>query len=399
MSDDTKNKINISEYFSDGPSQKILRKLKLEGENDSSVAKKTIFFVVISWLPLLILSLIDGTAINPSIKIPFLFDFVLYVRVFAVLPLLFIAERTLSSIIFRSLSHFVESGIVSGNNIEDYKVNLKFFGRFKDSVIIDFIIIVFAYAIVIIGWGNVWKYYDITSSLTTWQFSQTIQGQLSIGGYWYAFITIPIYLFFFYKLIWKFLLWAIILFKISRMKLNLFATDPDRSGGLGFIGHHQFFFGILGFIQSSIFSAEIASKVIYADAVIEDFKFIILGYVVLFALVLIFPMFFFVRKLTLTKLKGLMEYGVTSHKYVSGFHDKWINGINPEGEKLLGTADIQSLADLGNSYEIIKTMIPIPIDIRKVLSLILIISIPFSPLILFVMPLNEIFNALTNLIF
>jgi len=347
----------------------------------------------------LILSLIESTAINPSIKISFLLDFVIYIRVFAVIPLLFAAERILRLIIFKSLSHFIESGIVAGNNIEEYQVNLKYFGKHTDSGIINFIIIVIAYAIVIWGWSNIWKYYDMTSSLTSWQFSQNMKGQLSLSGYWYAFITIPIYLFFFSKLLWKFLLWAIILFKLSRMKLNLFPTHPDGSGGLGFIGHHQVYFGILGFIQSAIFSSEIASKVLYTDAVIEDFKFIILGYAMLVTFVLISPMFFFVRKLTLTKLNGILDYGVISHQYVSGFHDKWVNGNNPEGEKLLGNADIQSLTDMASGYEIIKTMLPLPVDIRKVVSLILIILVPFSPLILFVIPLNELLKALANFVF
>jgi hypothetical protein len=399
MEEKVKSKINVSDYFVDGPSQKVLRKLKLGSGSDSSIVKKIIFFIIISWLPLLILSLIESTAINPSIKISFLLDFVIYIRVFAVIPLLFAAERILRLIIFKSLSHFIESGIVAGNNIEEYQVNLKYFGKHTDSGIINFIIIVIAYAIVIWGWSNIWKYYDMTSSLTSWQFSQNMKGQLSLSGYWYAFITIPIYLFFFSKLLWKFLLWAIILFKISKMHLNLFPTDPDRSGGLGFIGHNQVFFGILGFIQSSIFSAEIANKVLYSDMVIEDFKFIILGYVLLFTFILIFPMFFFVRKLSLTKLGGILDYGVASHKYVSGFHDKWVNGNNPEGEKLLGSADIQSLADLSNSYGIVKTMIPVPIDLRKVITLILIISVPFSPLILFVIPFNELFKALANFVF
>lgn len=399
MENRPKSKINISDYFVEGTINKVLRKLKLEGEDDSSIVRKIIFFVALSWLPLLIFTLIESTAFSYTIKIPLLLDFVIYVRVFVVLPLLFIAERMISIVIYKSLVHFIESGIVADNNSEDYKLNLKYFGKLKDSVIVDIIIIAGAYAIVILGWGNVWKSYNLVGGYTTWQFSQTTEGQLSLSGYWYAFITIPVYLFFFSKLMWKFILWAIVLFKLSIMKLNLFPTDPDGSGGLGFLGHNQVFFGIIGFIQSSIFSAEIAHKVLYTNAAITEFKFIIPGIVVLFTFILMSPMFFFVRKLTRTKLNGILDYGVITHQYVSGFHEKWINGNNPEGEKLLGTSDIQSLTDLASSYDIIKTMIPLPIDIRKVITLILIIMVPFSPLILFVIPLNELFKALANFIF
>ena len=399
MENISKSKINISDYFIEGTISKVLRKLKLEGEDDPSIIRKIIFFVALSWLPLLILSLIDSSALNTSIKIPLLLDFVIYVRVFVVLPLLFIAERMISAIIYKSLIHFIQSGIVADNNIEDYKLNLKFFGKLKDSVIVDIFIIAGSYAIVILGWGNVWKYYNLVDGYTTWQFSQTNEGSLSLSGYWYAFITIPVYLYFFIKLLWKFFLWAIVLFKLSRMKLNLYPTDPDGSGGLGFLGQNQIFFGLIGFIQSSIFSAEIAHKILYTNAAITEFKFTIPGFVVLIAFVLMSPMFFFIRKLSTTKLSGILDYGVIAHKYVSEFDDKWVNGNNPEGEKLLGSGDIQSLTDLASSYEIIKTMLPLPIDIRRILTLLLIIMVPFSPLILFVIPLNELFKALANFIF
>jgi len=397
--EETKNKINISDYLIDGPSQKVLHKFKLGGEDKKSISKKIIIFSMLSWLPLLILSMIESTAINPAIKIPLLYDFVLYIRVFVALPLLFIAERVIRFFSNRSLGHFIESGIVADNNIKDYEDNLKFFGRLKDSGIIDVIILVISYSIVIWGWANIWKYYKVDDILTSWQFSLNSPGQLSLTGYWYAFVTMPVFIFFFLKLFWKFLLWAIFLFKVSRMKLNIFPTDPDRAGGLAFLGYDQVFFGILGFIQNTILSAEIASKIIYTDAELADFKFIIIGIILLFTFIFISPMFFFVKKLMQTKLKGIVDYGVTSHKYVSGFHDKWINGNNPEGEKLLGSADIQSLADLFNSYGIIKTMIAFPIDMRKVIALILIVSIPFFPLALFVIPVSDIFKALAGLVF
>ena len=46
-------------------------------------------------------------------------------------------------------------------------------------------------------------------------------------------------------------------------------------------------------------------------------------------------MMFFTNKLVKTKLNGILEYGVASHKYVSAFHDKWIDGKNSEKENLL----------------------------------------------------------------
>ena len=399
MEESSKSKINVSDYFVEGPSQKLFRKLKLTGSTDTLILRKVIFFLILAWLPLLIFSLIDSTAYNSEIEIPLLFDFVLYVRVFLVIPLVFIAERIFNSTMYGSLNHFVESGIIAENNVDEYKSILKIFGKYKDSGIIDLLVFMLAYAIVILVLSNIWKSYGESGSLTSWQYSKDVQGQISLGGYWYAFITIPIYIFFFARLLWKFLLWSFVLYKISKINLNLFPTDPDRSGGLGFLGQNQLYFGLLGFIQTSIFSAEIASKILYAGTVITDYKSFIIGILALFTLIIICPMMFFTNKLIKTKLNGILEYSVTSHMYVSAFHDKWIDGKNSENENLLGSADIQSLADLSGSYDIVKTMIPLPIDLRAVITLVLLVTVPFSPLILFVIPLDQLFKEMAGFIF
>ena len=45
-------------------------------------------------------------------------------------------------------------------------------------------------------------------------------------------------------------------------------------------------------------------------------------------------------------------------RYAREFDRKWLRGGAPADEPLLGSGDIQSLADLGNSYEVVKEMQP-----------------------------------------
>jgi hypothetical protein len=41
---------------------------------------------------------------------------------------------------------------------------------------------------------------------------------------------------------------------------------------------------------------------------------------------------------------------------VRKFDAMWVRGGAPADEPLVGSADIQSLADLGNSFEVVRTM-------------------------------------------
>jgi hypothetical protein len=56
---------------------------------------------------------------------------------------------------------------------------------------------------------------------------------------------------------------------------------------------------------------------------------------------------------------------------LGSFHKKWIENKNPDRESLLGTGDIQSLADLGNSFGFVEKMKPLPLDPRTLIHLIL----------------------------
>jgi hypothetical protein len=74
-------------------------------------------------------------------------------------------------------------------------------------------------------------------------------------------------------------------------------------------------------------------------------------------------------------------------------------GAAPAEEQFMGSADIQSLADLGNSYEVIKEMKCVPFTPRTVLQLALITLAPLAPLILIVVPIDLIVNSRAKVLF
>ena len=67
------------------------------------------------------------------------------------------------------------------------------------------------------------------------------------------------------------------------------------------------------------------------------------------------PLLVFAPQLAQAKRTGLREYGTLAERYVREFDAKWLRGGAPAGEPLVGSADIQSLADLGNSFEVVRT--------------------------------------------
>ena len=69
----------------------------------------------------------------------------------------------------------------------------------------------------------------------------------------------------------------------------------------------------------------------------------------------------FAPQLAQAKRVGRREYGTLAERYVREFDAKWLRGGAAPDEPLLGAADIQSLADLGNSLEVVQTMRALPV--------------------------------------
>ena len=96
--------------------------------------------------------------------------------------------------------------------------------------------------------------------------------------------------------------------------------------------------------------------------------------------------------------KGLADYGLFAQRYVEGFDQKWVHGTL-RTEELLGSGDIQSLADLGNSYQIVGGMRVIPFSLQDVSRLAIATAVPLTPLLLTIFSLEELITRIIKVVF
>jgi hypothetical protein len=377
------------ELLSKGIMGNILEKLRLEKGDKSYTLRKILFFSLVLWLPMLILSIIENTAVSSSVNIPFLHDYVIYSRFFIALPILFFTERIVKYQTDNTIKYFLDSGIIADNNVEEFQLHLTKSLKLRDSKILKVIILLIACYIVF----NFWKSfggYDQSS----WMVNKAGVPSLSYAGYWYYFVAAPVYQIFLYLLLSKYLIWASFLWKISRMKLNIFPTNPDLSAGLGFLGYSLISFAFIGFAQSSVLSGEIANKIAFMGGTLGANRLMMIGSVIGLSFIYLFPSFFFISRLYLLKLRGILEYGVLTSKQSNIFFNKWVKG---KYDEFLDTGDFSSLTDLNTSYDIIQKMRLIPVEPRKILIVLLIIAIPYVPLAFLAFPSKDIFEFLLKI--
>ena len=75
-----------------------------------------------------------------------------------------------------------------------------------------------------------------------------------------------------------------------------------------------------------------------------------------------------------------------------------IGGGEPAGEPLLGSADIQSLADLRNSFMVVEGIRMAPFTMRNVLELTVITLLPIAPLLLTTFSVEQLFDRVLKVL-
>jgi hypothetical protein len=357
--------------------------------NSLAQIRRAAFSVLLTWLPLLVLSALQGTAFGSAVTVPFLQDFGAHTRFLVTVPVLLAAETIMAPYIAEAASHFVNSGLVLEPQFDLFAAAIERGLKSRDSVAAEIWIALLAYAMTFL--------FFIPNAVhaATWYADRSADGfRLTLAGWWFLGFCIPLGHFLVLRWLWRFSLWCRFLSDMNKLDLQLYPTHPDQAGGLGFIGKVQRFFGILLAAYSATIAGVWANEIFYDHIPLEHFAMPAAAYVIAGVVLVLAPLLVFSKRLFLTKRNGLYEYGTLATTYTGSFDRKWISRTEERDDALLGSADIQSLADLGNSYTFIENMNVFPVTPKTPLILALACLLPMSPLLLTVISLKDMFKLL-----
>jgi hypothetical protein len=376
-----------------GPLYQLMRRARLEGDHLELLYRRIFFITAIAWLPLLLLAALSPVVGSAS-RISFFRDVEVHVRFLVALPVLIAAELIVHSRLRPIVRRFVERRIILPQDFPRFENAVASAMKLRNSVTAEMVLLACAY-----GFG-LWLWNDRVALVTdTWYASAGGRWSLTIAGIWYVFVSIPIVQFILLRWYWRFFIWFRFLWQVSRMNLNLIPIHPDRCAGLGFLGKTSYAFGPILFAQGALLAGLVASRVLYRGESLQSFKLQIFGFIVFFVVAILGPLLMFTPRMSAARRKGLADYGLLASRYVEGFQQKWaIDGPIPT-EELLGTGDIQSLADLGNSYGLVRDMRPVPFGLDDITRLAAVTAAPFLPLLLTVWSPEELIMRIIKVVF
>ena len=349
------------------------------------VHRRLFAYLLLTWVPLCVLQAFDAR--GADVTVSFLRDIDVHTRLLVALPLYVVAEPFVHRRLTAVVRQFVDRKLIAPTDLRRFAAAVVSSVTLRNSAMLEIAVLLVAF----IGGHWVWES-RVSLNVGTWYNDGAADGSaLTLAGRWYAFVSLPVFRFLALRwLVRLVVVWYRFLWLVSRIPLRLNALHPDRTGGLGFLNISVFAFVPILLANTALLSAMVAQRIWHGGATLPQFKMEILGVVVFLMVLVLLPQTFFAIQLERTWRTGAGDYGILGSRYVDEFHRKWLTIRPHTRESLVGSADIQSLADLANAYQVIRDMYLVPITRTTVVRLGVIIIIPLLPLVLTMVPLEQI---------
>jgi hypothetical protein len=360
----------------------LLLRLRLIKENRYYPWRRIVLFAGLTWLPLLVMTAIDGTLAGGSAGIAFLQDPVPHTRFLIALPLLVFAAMIIDPSVASVVRHFQICDLVPDEADPHFRKAFEKLVRQRDAAWIDVALIVLAFGLV---WISTFKFGHSTRELELPSWASTAPGNvemLTSAGRWFVLVSTPFILFVLFRWIWRLIIWIGFMNRISRLRLALQSTHPDKVGGLGLLTEAQFSFGVIFAAVGAMMSSTLASEIIHSGRTLSDVQWEIIGFVLISFAIITGPLCTFFSQLFGAKRRGLMQYSALAYQLSEAFQTRWIRNSNDgRGDDLVTAVDPSAVADYSVIYETVSNIRLIPIKKQKVIGLIIILVAPFIPLI------------------
>lgn len=371
-----------------GPVYQLFLRARLLRPPMEFLGRRIAVILAIIWLPLLLLTILSGSALGGT-GTPFLYDLGSHVRLLLCVPMFLCAEVIVHWQLKIAIGQFLNQDLIAAVDRPRFVCLVNSAMRLRDSVLAEVLLLASS---IIVGYLLGQRYVGMQTA-TWYAVPAGDRFSITLAGYWYFLISLSIFRFLLLQWYFRLLIWYRFLWQVSQqIRLRLNALHPDRAGGLGFLSFTAVAFAPLLLAHSIGLAGILGGKIGNEGAKLPEFKMEIAAWVIFLTALVLAPLFFFVTQLAATKRNGLREYNRLASQYVNDFRRKWIECPSAEPESLVGTADIQSLADLSNSYSVVEQMRIMPFGRETVIKLALVIALPLSPLMLTMFPVEQLID-------
>lgn len=354
--------------------------------------RRAIAFAAMTWVPLLILASIAGTLTGDLIEINFLEDFTIHIRFLFVVPFLILIEKRIDN---SFIEYIKTTGFLIGKEQQArFGKIVSNINRLSNSYIPEILSLFVIYLLVVLNWNELSIFENTREFLT-----HEDTNKLSPAGWCFLLFSFPVYQLLVLRWIWRWFIWAYSVIAFSRLQFRIEAVHYDQMAGLAYLNLTPFKFSLIFIAFSTTLVARIGFEIIFDDASLTTYLVDILLYLVAVPLLLYGPLLFYTHTLMDTKAKAIHHFGNLLTKHNVDFMNKWVDGPPPKNEPTLGSLDNSSLNDINGSYGPVNDLKIIPWNFRMLGTSMVVILLPFIPLLFTFYSASELLTKLFDMLF
>ena len=155
-----------------GPLYQLLRRAHVSGNALELMRRRVVVISLFAWVPLLVLSALDGRALGGDVAVPFLRDWDTHARFLVALPLLIVAELVVHQRMRLVVKQFLERNLIPPSALSRFEGAIASAFRLRNSVLAEVLLIAFVY---LVGVSVFWRQYVVLTT-GTWYATPTAAG-------------------------------------------------------------------------------------------------------------------------------------------------------------------------------------------------------------------------------
>jgi hypothetical protein len=387
---------NNSEGFTlseGGPFNEALMKMGLHKKQ----GKLALISLCITWLPLVIITAIKGTLYSGT-ELPFLKDAAMQARLLVALPMLIMIKLAIDSKVTEVAKSLADNLMSSEERQAILSTAFQRAKNLTNSAYTEIILLLIV-IVITISFVKSGVYSGLDNATTSWMVQEATGKQaLSIAGYWAVCISIPLFQFFLLRWIWRYFVWVLLLFRLSKARLNLLATHADRAGGLGNIVLAQRNFNMIFVAASTFISGQFITELNRNPDAFITIRNEIIGYIAICIILSISPLVFFAGKLVKTKQQGLLHLSNLAADLSRKFEKEWVNDLPIEKRIEDRQVDPSMLFDYSGLYDSLQQLRTIPVTLRDVIGMAAMLFVPFIPILFIHFSVAELLKKIVGML-
>jgi hypothetical protein len=284
-----------------GPFYELQRRVGALEEDALHAGRRAAIFVALAWGAPLLLSLVAGRAFGPTDAHPYLLDFGAWARFFIATGLFLLAEEQVEYGLRGKLGQFVRAPVLAPESFKDAASAVVRALKLRNSGVAEIICLALAVAGAL---ALIERLLDVDAS--TWAVQVGEDGaHVTLAGWWVVIFSTPLFYFLLLRGLWRYLVWALLLWRIASLKFRLVASHPDGKAGLGFVADYPNAYSMFVFGISASMAITVVRHVFESNISSVTFGYIITGWLAIVFAFFAFPLLAFAKPLSELKERSL----------------------------------------------------------------------------------------------